>query len=61
MVGVNPDIHDAILRRASAQEMRGMADEQGARTLREDGIVKAWRGETSLDEVFRVTGGSVGL
>jgi general secretion pathway protein E len=61
MVGVSPDIHDAILRRASAQEMREMARGQGVRTLREDGIAKAWRAETSLDEVFRVTGGAVGL
>jgi len=61
MVGVNTDIHDAILRRASAQEMREMAYRQGVRTLREDGIAKAWRAETSLDEVFRVTGGAVGL
>jgi len=41
--------------------MSEMARRQGARTLREDGIVKAWRSETSLDEVFRVTGGAVGL
>src|SRR5712671_2084668 len=61
MVSINPDIHDAILQRASAQEMSEMARRQGARTLREDGIVKAWRSETSLDEVFRVTGGAVGL
>ena len=26
------------------------------RTLREDGLIKAWRGDTSLDEVLRVTG-----
>ena len=61
MVSVDHDLHDAILRRASAQEMRDMASKRGARTLREDGIAKAWRGETSLDEIFRVTGGSVGL
>jgi general secretion pathway protein E len=61
MVSVNPDIHDAILQRASAQEMGELARRQGARTLREDGIAKAWRSETSLDEVFRVTGGAVGL
>jgi general secretion pathway protein E len=61
MVGVSPDIHDAILRRASAQEMRDMARRQGVRTLREDGIGKAWRAETSLEEVFRVTGGATGL
>ena len=61
MVNVNSDLHDAILRRASAQEMSEMARRQGARTLREDGIAKAWRADTSLDEVFRVTGGAVGL
>ncbi len=33
MVSVNPDIHDAILQRASAQEMSEMARRQGARTL----------------------------
>jgi general secretion pathway protein E len=59
MVSVTPEIHDGIMRRASAQEMREMA--HGLRTLREDGIAKAWRAETSLDEVFRVTGGVVGL
>ena len=61
MVSVNSDIHDAILRRGSAQEMRETARRQGVRTLREDGIAKAWRAETSLDEVFRVTGGAAGL
>jgi len=61
MVSVTPEIHDAILRRASAQEMRDMAQAQGSRTLREDGIAKAWGAETSLDEVFRVTGGVAGL
>jgi len=61
MVSVSPEIHDAILQRASAQEMSELARRQGARTLREDGITKAWRGETSLDEVFRVTGGAIGL
>jgi general secretion pathway protein E len=61
MVSVTPDLHDAILRHASAQEMREMAHRQGVRTLRDDGLVKAWRAETSLDEVFRVTGGAAGL
>ena len=61
MVSVSPDIHEAILRRSSTQDMGEMACRQGARTLREDGIAKAWRAETSLEEVFRVTGGTVGL
>jgi len=38
-----------------------MAHRQGVRTLRDDGLIKAWRAETSLDEVFRVTGGAAGL
>ena len=61
MVGVSPELHDAILRRASTPEMRDMACGRGVRTLREDGIGKAWRAETSLEEVFRVTGGTAGL
>src|SRR5262249_25719515 len=61
MVSVSSEIHDAILRHASAHEMREMARRHGVRTLREDGITKAWRAETSLDEVFRVTGGAAGL
>jgi type II secretory ATPase GspE/PulE/Tfp pilus assembly ATPase PilB-like protein len=28
--------------------------------LREDGLVKAWRGVTSLEEVLRVTGAAEG-
>ena len=56
-VAVGPSIHEAVLRRASTQEMLEMARAEGALSLREDGILKAWRAETSLDEVFRVTGG----
>ena len=29
---------------------------EGYRSLREDGLIKAWRGMTSIDEVLRVTG-----
>jgi general secretion pathway protein E len=57
-VAVSPLIHEAILRRTSPQEMFAIARGQGALTLRQDGILKAWRAETSLDEVFRVTGGA---
>src|SRR5262249_10263827 len=56
-VAVSPAIHEAVLRRTSTQELLEMAREQGALTLREDGILKASRADTSLDEVFRVTGG----
>jgi general secretion pathway protein E len=59
-VAVNDEIHDAILRHASVHDMQEMARKHGARTLREDGIAKAWHAQTSLEEVFRVTGGSAG-
>ena len=59
MVSVNPDIHDAILQRASAQEMSELASRQGARTLREDGIRKVLAGLTTPDEVIRATVGDV--
>jgi general secretion pathway protein E len=53
---VTPELQSAILSRASAGEMVKLARSQGFRTLREDGFIKAWRGQTSLDEILRVTG-----
>ena len=38
--------------------MTAIARAEGYRNLREDGLIKAWRGATSLDEVLRVTGTS---
>ena len=32
-----------------------MARERGCRFLREDGLLKAWQGITTVDEVLRVT------
>jgi type IV pilus assembly protein PilB len=40
--------------RRSVDDMRRVAIEEGMATLREDGLRKALRGETSLDEIFRV-------
>ena len=37
--------------------MRQLADAQGGRTLRQDGLLKARQGLTTVDEVVRVTGG----
>ncbi len=53
---VTPRIQDAIMRRESAAEMLKIAQQQGYRNLREDGLIKAWRGLTSIEEVLRVTG-----
>ena len=58
---VTQPIQDAIMRQQSAHEMLKIAQSQGYRSLREDGLIKAWRGLTSTDEVLRVTGLSEGV
>ncbi|PZP27291.1 MAG: type II secretion system protein [Roseateles depolymerans] len=58
MVDVSPDIQTAIMQRQPAHHLAALARAQGYRTLREDGLVKAWQGLTSVEEVLRVTGTS---
>lgn len=57
---VTPQIQEAIMRQAPIAEMLKIAQQQGYRNLREDGLIKAWRGLSSTDEVLRVTGLSEG-
>ena len=56
LVEVSTAIQNAIMQRATSGEMVSIARQEGYRSLREDGLVKAWRGMTSIDEVLRVTG-----
>lgn len=56
LIEVDESIQQAILRRASTSEVAQLARAAGSRSLREDGLIKAWRGLTSLEEVLRVTG-----
>ena len=49
------EIRDLITRRAPEHQLRAAARQAGMRTLMEDGIEKAARGLTTLDEVLRVT------
>lgn len=58
---VTPEIQEAVMRHAPTAEMLQIALRQGHRNLREDGLIKARRGLTSVDEVFRVTGLSDGV
>jgi type II secretory ATPase GspE/PulE/Tfp pilus assembly ATPase PilB-like protein len=53
---VTEEIRSLIVRQASAAEVNRVAVAQGMRTLREDGLMKARQGLTSLAEVARVTG-----
>lgn len=56
LVEVDAAIQDAVMRRATAGELVEVARRGGYRSLREDGLIKAWKGLTSVDEVLRVTG-----
>ncbi|MBV8502057.1 MAG: Flp pilus assembly complex ATPase component TadA [Paucibacter sp.] len=56
LVEVDAAIQEAVTRRAPAHEMLALARQQGFRSLREDGLLKARRGLSSVDEILRVTG-----
>ena len=47
--------HDPILRRAGSHEYLSLAREKGMRTMFEDGLAKALRGLTTVEELLRVT------
>jgi general secretion pathway protein E len=55
-MGVTEPLRDAILARQSPHDLLRIARAAGARTMREDGLFKAARGITSVEEVMRVTG-----
>jgi type II secretory ATPase GspE/PulE/Tfp pilus assembly ATPase PilB-like protein len=49
------DLRTLVLKSASSDKIRVKAREEGMRTLREDGWQKILRGETTMEEVMRVT------
>ncbi len=56
LIEVSPEVQEIILRNGSEHDILQLVREkQHFRTLREDGLLKARRGETSLEEVLRVT------
>jgi general secretion pathway protein E len=56
MVPLTEPMQQAILRRAPTYEATEIARHAGFRSLRQDGLIKAASGITSLEEVVRVTG-----
>jgi type IV pilus assembly protein PilB len=52
---ITDTIKDLILKSASESEIKEAARKQGMRTLREEGVIKLKQGQTSLEEVLRVT------
>jgi general secretion pathway protein E len=55
ILDVNEDVRSLITRRASDAEIESTAKANGMTTLMEDGLRAARAGETSLEEVLRVT------
>jgi general secretion pathway protein E len=55
MVYLTAEMQHNILQRGSIADLRRMAAQQGFRTLRQDGWIKAYQGITSVEEVMRVT------
>jgi general secretion pathway protein E len=52
---MNDDLRRAVMRHAGMGELEQLARDAGMRTMYEDGIVKALAGETTIEEVMRVT------
>jgi len=55
LIPVDETMQQAVVSGATHAQLRAMARERGHRFLREDGLLKAWQGVTSVDEVLRVT------
>ena len=52
---MTPQVREMAFKGESTLNVRKMARKQGMRTLFEDGIIKAIRGITTIDEVLRIT------
>jgi general secretion pathway protein E len=53
---VSPAVQAAVMAHATTTELVEAARQEGYRSLRDDGLIKAWHGLTSVEEVLRVTG-----
>jgi len=56
MAAMTDDVAELVMRQRPSTEMFQAARTHGFRDLMEDGLIKAYRGETSVDEVMRVAG-----
>lgn len=55
LLRIDDDIRSAIITRESAASIRKIAMKKGMRTLREDALEKVNNGQTTIEEVIRVT------
>jgi general secretion pathway protein E len=55
IVPISPELHDMIIANTPVTEMRKLARKQGHRSMYQDGLIKAARGITTVEEVMRAT------
>jgi len=55
LVPMSSELQDMIIAGSTLNEIRTLVQNQGHRTLYQDGLIKASRGETTLEEVTRLT------
>ena len=55
LMTMTTQVREMTFKGESTQNVRKMARKQGMRTLFEDGMIKAIKGQTTLDEVLRIT------
>ena len=55
LMGMTQQIREMTFKGEPTQNLRKMARKQGMHTLFEDGMVKALKGQTSLEEILRIT------
>ena len=55
LMTMTPQVREMAFKGESTQNVRKLARKQGMRTLFEDGMIKAIKGLTTIDEVLRIT------
>jgi type IV pilus assembly protein PilB len=55
LMGMSSQIREMTFKGAPTQDIRKVARKQGMRTLFEDGMIKAIKGQTTVDEVLKIT------
>ena len=55
IMNITPEMESLIYSRGSLHDIRQLARTQGMRTMRQDGLRKAMKGQTTLSEVMAVT------
>jgi len=54
LMRMDRELRELVAQKAPADEIRALALAQGMQTLKQSGLAKAMRGETTVDEVLRV-------